>query len=101
MSEEFVNRTEFNILKDEVNEIKKDVAESSRILTTIDKKIDVIDAKMITAKEIDDLKLTPLQKRVETLEESHKWLRRTLFTTIGGGIIAIITEVIIYVVKIM
>lgn len=28
MAEEFVNRTEFNLLKDEVNEIKKDMVES-------------------------------------------------------------------------
>lgn len=108
MSESCVTRTEFNILKEEVQHIKDEMAESSKILQAIDKKIDVIDAKMITSNEIEALKLKPLEERIQTLqgrvitlEDNNKWLKRTLFTTIGGGVIAIITEVIVYVVKIM
>ena len=101
MSEDNVSRAEFNQLKEEVKAIKNEMAESSKILQAIDKKLDVIDAKMVTAKEIDDLKLNPLQDRIVTLEESQKFLRRTLFTTIGGGLIAIITEAIIFVIKLM
>ena len=97
MSEEFVSRAEFNQLKAEVNEIKQEVAESSKLLQSIDKKIDVIDAKMITAKEIDDLKLTPLEKRVSQLEDTQKWLRRTIF----GAIVTIIIGAIVFVVKMM
>ena len=97
MSEEFVTRTEFNNLKNEVNEIKQEVAESSKLLTQIDKKLDVIDNKIVTADKIDDLKLTPLEKRVSTLEDTQKWLRRTIF----GGIVTIITGVIVFVVKMM
>ena len=101
MSEEYVSRDEFNQLKSEmkqeVNEIKKETAENSKILQAIDKKIDVIDAKMVTAKEIDDLKLTPLEKRVNILEDSQRWLRRTVI----GGIITVVIGAIVFVVKIM
>ena len=97
MSEEFVNRSEFNQLKEEVNEIKQEMAESSKLLQAIDKKIDIIDAKIVTADKIDDLKLTPLEKRVDVLEESQKWLRRSIV----GSIITIIVGAIVYVVKIM
>ena len=97
MSEEFVTRTEFNQLKSEVNEIKQEVAESSKLLQMIDKKLDIINEKIITADKIDDLKLTPLEKRVSTLEDTQKWLRRTIF----GGIITIIIGAIVFVVKMM
>lgn len=97
MQEDFVTRTEFNQLKEEVNEIKQDVAESSKILTTIDKKIDVINEKIVTADKIDNLKLTPLEKRVDTLEENQKWLRRTIV----GSIITIIVGAIVFVIKMM
>lgn len=97
MSEEFVTRNEFNQLKSEVNEIKQEVAESSKILQKIDAKIDVINEKIVTADKIDDLKLTPLEKRVTILEDTQKWLRRTIF----GGVITIITGAIVFVVKMM
>ena len=97
MSEDNVSRAEFNQLKEEVKAIKDEMAESSKLLHIIENKIDVIDAKMVTAKEIDDLKLTPLQKRVETLEESQKWLRRTIV----ASIITIVIGAIVYVVKLM
>lgn len=97
MAEEYVGRAEFNQLKEEVNEIKQEMSESSKLLQAIDKKIDVIDAKIVTADKIDDLKLTPLEKRVDTLEESQKWLRRAIV----GGIISIVIGAIVYVVKMM
>lgn len=97
MQEEFVTRTEFNQLKEEVNEIKQDVAESSKLLTTIDKKIDVINEKIVTADKIDNLKLNPLEKRVDTLEENQKWLRRTIV----GSIITIVIGAIVFVIKMM
>ena len=97
MAEEYVTRTEFNNLKNEVNEIKQELSESSKLLQAIDKKIDVIDAKIVTADKIDDLKLTPLEKRVSTLEDTQKWLRRTIF----GGIVTIVISAIVFVVKMM
>ena len=97
MSEEFVSRNEFNTLKNEVNDIKREMAESNKILQAIDKKIDIIDAKIVTADKIDDLKLTPLQKRVDTLEEGQKWLRRS----VASSIITIIVGAIVFVIKMM
>lgn len=97
MSEDFVSKTEFLALKEEVNEIKKEMTENNKILQAIDKKIDIIDAKIVTADKIDDLKLSPLEKRVDVLEENQKWLRRTII----GAVMAIIGEVVLFVIKTM
>lgn len=97
MSEEFVSRKEFEQLEDKVNKIEQEMAESSKLLQMIDKKLDVINEKIVTADKIDDLKLTPLEKRVSTLEDTQKWLRRTIF----GGIITLVIGAIVFVVKMM
>lgn len=97
MSEDFVSKSEFNALKEEVNIIKKEMAESNKILIAIDKKIDIIDAKIVTADKIDDLRLSPLEKRVGTLEETQKWLTRTVV----GSVITIIAEVVVFAIKMM
>lgn len=78
MAEEFVSREEFNTLKKEVQDIKKEMAENQKILQAIDKKIDVIAEKMVSGEKIDELKLQPLEKRVEKLEENHSWLSKTV-----------------------
>lgn len=96
-NDEFVTKTEFNNLKEEVNTIKQDLDESQKLLVLIDKKIDVISEKIISNDKIEDLKLTPLEKRVTKLEDSQLWLRRT----IAGSIIAIIFEAIVFVIKLM
>lgn len=96
MSEEYVSRAEFEQLKKEVNEIKLQSTENSKLLQAIDKKIDVIDAKIDTSDKIDELKLTPLEKRVDTLEESKKWLWRT----IGASIITVVIGAIVFVLSI-
>ena len=108
MSEDFVSRPEFEQLREEVNEIKSEMAENSKLLTQIDKKLDVIDTKIVTADKIDELKFAPLNQKTETLEEKIKaleekqtWIRRALFTTIGGSITSIVVGVIVYVIKIM
>jgi len=97
MQEDFVNRTEFNVLKDEVKSIKNEFAESSKILQHIDKKIDVINEKLVNIDKMEELKYSPMEKRIEALEENQKWLRRTTI----GEIIGVVTAVIIYVIKIM
>lgn len=93
MSDDFVSKNEFNALKEEVNEIKKEMAESGKILQAIDKKIDIINEKIITADKIDDLKFTPLEKRVKILEESKTWMWRTIGASILGILIKIIFDV--------
>ena len=97
MAEEFVGRTEFNLLKEEVNEIKKDLDESQKLLQIIDKKLDVINEKVLTSDKIEELKLTPLEKRVDKLEDSQTWLRRAVL----GSVLAIISEAVIFVIKLI
>lgn len=93
MSEEFVSKQEFIALKEEVNEIKKEMAESSKILQAIDKKIDIINEKILTADKIDDLKFSPLEKRVKKVEDSQDWLWKTVTGTIIGMVLKIIFDI--------
>ena len=83
MSESFVSREEFNSLKQEVQALKTEIDENKKLLVAIDKKIDVI----------TELTLKPLNKRVSDLEESHKWLQRTVGATLIGIAIKILFEV--------
>lgn len=97
MAEQFVKQAEFQALKKEVQEIKTDLAQSEKLLQLIDKKIDVINEKLISANTINELKIKPLEKRVEKLEDSQIWLRRAVL----GSAITLIVEAIIFVVKLM
>lgn len=81
MAEEYINRAEFDALKDEVDNIKKEMAESTKMLQAIDKKIDIINEKIITADKIDDLKFSPMEKRVKKLEDDQSWLWKTIIAT--------------------
>ena len=91
--ENFVNRVEFEALKDEVREIKEEMSINSKLLQSIDKKIDVINEKIITSDKIEDLKYAPIEKRVKKLEDGSEWLKRTLGATIIGIVIKIIFDV--------
>ena len=91
MAEEFVSRTEFNNLKNEVESIKSQLTESSKVLHDIDKKIDVISEKIQNADKIDELKMKPLDKRVGKLEENQSWLWKTII----GGAIGILIKVLL------
>lgn len=91
MSEEFVNRIEFNMLKDEVESIKSEMADNSKLLHTIDKKIDVISSKIENSDKMDDLKLQPIDKRVKKLEDGQDWLWKTLI----GGAIGILIKILL------
>lgn len=97
MEKEYVDRTEFNQLKEEVNEIKKEMAESQKLLLAIDKKIDIINEKVMTSDKIETLRLQPLEKRVDTLEDNQKWLRRTVI----GAVLSIVGEAVVFVIQLM
>lgn len=94
MAEDYVSRNEFNNLKEEVQELKEEVGEYKTILTQIDKKIDVISEKIINGEKIDELKLQPIEKRVQKLEDNQSWLSKTLAGTIIGIVIKIIFDFI-------
>lgn len=90
MENNYVSREEFNLLKQEVADIKKETEESQKLLRAIDKKIDVIDEKIVSSDKIETLKFAPLEKRVDNLEDSQKWLRRTIL----GSVIALVFEAV-------
>lgn len=92
MSEEFVSRNEFNGLKQEVQELKIEVNEYKGILTQIDKKIDVIGEKINNGEKIDELKIQPIEKRLQKLEDNQGWLWKLCASIIITGIIgAVVT----------
>mgnify|MGYP002523208303 FL=1 len=92
MSEEFVSRNEFNGLKQEVQELKIEVNEYKSILTQIDKKIDVIGEKIANGEKIDELKIQPIEKRLQKLEDNQGWLWKLCASIIITGIIgAVVT----------
>ena len=93
MAEEYVNRSEFNSLKEEVQELKAEMSENKTLLTTIDKKIDVITERISNGDKIDELKLKPITKRLDELEDNQKWTARTLAGTIIGIVIKILFDV--------
>lgn len=94
---EFVKIEEFTALKEEVKEIKQDMLESNKILQNIDKKIDVINEKIASSGTITTLRIEPLEGRVTKLEDSQLWLRRAII----GGVFAIISEAIVFIIKLM
>ena len=93
MSEEFVSKTEFYVLKEEVNKIKKETEESSKLLLEIDKKIDIINEKIVTADKIEELKFSPIEKRIRTLEDNQSWLWKTIIATIIGLAVKVVLDV--------
>ena len=89
---DFVIREEFDALKNEVKEIKEEINEYKGLLQQIDKKIDVITERVSNGAKMDELKLQPLSKRIEKLEENQSWLWKLCASIIITGIIgAVIT----------
>ena len=108
MSEDFVSRDEFNGLKQEVQELKLEFNESKNILIMIDKKIDVITERLENTTKVSDLqnknietritsKLEPMQKEIDEIKDSRKWLWRTIGAVIIGIVIKIIFDVSAYI----
>lgn len=92
--DEYIKRPEFDNLKSQVERLEGEMADSNKLLTAIDKKIDVISEKITSADKIDTLKLTPLEKRVDNLEDGQKWTRRTIVSEIIALIIGALVFVI-------
>lgn len=102
MSKQYVTKEELDNLKEKVKQVNEDVkevkiemAESGKLLQAIDKKIDIINEKINTSDEMEELKIAPLIKRIEKIEEGLKWLSRTL----AGSIITVIIGAIVFVIK--
>lgn len=91
--EEFVGRKEFDSLKQEVEKIKVDIIENTKTLQSIDKKIDVITERLITADKVDDLKITPLKEKVERIENNQSWLWKAFGTALIGVLVKVVFDV--------
>ena len=89
-----ITRTEFNSLKEEVRQLKKEIDANKDIIQSIDKKVDIIMEKVTNSRETEDLKLDPIKEKVAKIEESQRWLRRTLISEMIGIVIAAILFVI-------
>ena len=108
MSEEYISRDEFNGLKQEVQELKLEFNESKNILTMIDKKIDVITERLENTTKVSDLqnknietritsKLEPMQKEIDEIKDSRKWLWRAIGSVLIGIVIKLIFDVSAYI----
>ena len=94
MAEDFVKREEFNNLKKDVEKIKDDMIENAKTLHSIDKKVDIIKEKLISTDEISELKIKPIEKRVDNLENNEDWLRKAIIGTLITVVVGIIVEVV-------
>ena len=95
--EQYVERKEFENLKEKVEKIEKQTENSSKLLTDIDKKVDGILIKLGDNEKIDDLTLKPLKERVAKLEDNQKWIWRT----VAGTLITLIFSAIANLVKLI
>lgn len=93
MAEEFVKREEFNSLKNDVERIKEEMSENAKTLQSIDKKIDVITERLVSSDKIDELKITPLEKRLTKLEDNQSWLWKAFGTALIGLLVKVVFDV--------
>lgn len=93
MGEEFVKREEFNNLKNDVERIKEEMSENAKTLHSIETKIDVITERLVSSDKIDELKITPLEKRLTKLEDNQSWLWRAFGTALIGVLVKVVFDV--------
>lgn len=86
----YVNREEFEALKEKVNKIENDAEQASKLLIEIDKKVDGILIKLSDNETVNELTIKPINERIKKIEDNQKWLWRT----IAGSIITIILNLI-------
>jgi len=93
MGEEFVKREEFNNLKNDVERIKEEMSENAKTLQSIDKKIDVITERLVSSDKIDELKISPMEKRLTKLEDNQSWLWKAFGTALIGVLVKVVFDV--------
>lgn len=91
MEKREVSREEFDALVEKVNKLERITDVQTDLLQEIDKKLDVITEKLSNAEERENLKIKPIEDRVEKMEDSNKWLWRTIV----GAIIGLLVDGII------
>lgn len=93
MADEYVTRTEFDSLKEDVKEIKKDRIEDQKLWQAMDKKLDVINEKISNSEKVENLRIEQVENDVKKMQGNQEWLWRAVGTTVIGIVIKIIFDV--------
>lgn len=94
MAEGYVGKEEFNNLVKRVDKMEEKTEKIQDLMIKVDKKTDVILEKVANSNNFEDLKLQPVVKRIEDLEDNQRYVRRQLFSTIVTVIITLIGLII-------
>ena len=95
--EQYVEKAEFEALKKEVEEIKAEQNKNTDLLHELDKKLDVIIEKIGNSEKNEEMKIKPINTRVDGLEERIKKIEGTLtwlWRLIGATVIGVIFDII-------
>ena len=87
MEKKEVSREEFDALVEKVNKLEKITDDQTLLLQEIDKKLDVITEKLSSSKTIEELKIRPIEEKVNKIEDNNRWLWRTIVGAIVGILI--------------
>jgi hypothetical protein len=93
--DDFVKREEFENLKEKVLKMQEELTENKKLLQQIDKKIDIIGEKIISADKIEELKFKPLESKLNKVESNQDWLWKTVL----GSILALAIKIIFDITK--
>ena len=87
MEKREVSREEFDALVEKVQKLEKITDDQTLLLQEIDKKLDVITEKLNSSKTIEELKIKPVEEKVNKIEDNNRWLWRTIVGVIIGILI--------------
>lgn len=93
MAENSVSRREFESLKKEVFDLKNSISNNANLLQKIDKKVDIIDERILNANQIEELKIKPISERLKKVEDNQSWIWRTIGATLIGIAIKVIFDI--------
>lgn len=87
MSESYVGKEEFNILVKRVDKMELQNEKNEELLQEVDKKVDIILEKIVNADKQEQLKLAPMEEKINEVKDNQKWLWRSVGGTAIGLII--------------
>lgn len=87
MEKKEVSREEFDALVEKVKKLEEITDDQTLLLQEIDKKLDVITEKLSSSKTIEELKIKPIEEKVNKIEDNNRWLWRTIVGVIVGILI--------------